>query len=816
MGNRFSTVSQYHRLVTGHGVLATIVFLFLVPAAIMHARFHTPPPGHRPSRRIHVYLQGFSVLLLTVVFVLGWFAVGPNRSWTNPHHVIGLTIYVMFLLQAVWGALVRGVRKKSLRLMIHRWHGRAIALLGFAQVPLGLALYGSPKVTFILYAIWMAFLFLTYFVLSYRHESYREDYLVHGGRSEATYTTSSATPHRKSGWLGPLALGAGALALFRSRNKDKDEGRSRSRSRSMSRSRRGPPEVVSSRRDSPSGYLDEKYSSVRTDDHKGGGLANKLLGLAAILGAGGLFKNMKDRRERRRYGDEEYSAVATDTTPSRPRRLHRDDYTESELSEDRTALGGKGRSSMVSGPGGRSAAAAALSAAESRTTRPVTPPAARPAQSRVTSYLPSDYFEDYDSPSRRVEKEEDSGAAKGFLSGLGLGWFANKFKGKNDKKAEEERLRLEDERRDGRRGSRYTGDGYGTPSRPGRRGAPAPTYSDFTRTSFTEDTESSSKLETRPHGTSQAGPPMPPFGADNLPPPPMGGAQKRHAHSRSRSHSRPGNGPVDMPAMPPDPQGIFSSLNPPESATESYMSASGKPQQQRRQSRRRDGEVAAAAAAATAHHLAQEEEEQRRRDHSRGSGGQPVSVKVKYHDDRGNVTLRRLTEEEAAAARQDRQRRSNSVSSLSGSEATPGRRRRYRRSSTSSRPGGSAGTGSAGEETATVTGPQPGPVDAQSPLSPPAPSFAGRRNQKDSAYYSGQPGPSGAGGYPHAGGAPTVSNLSTAESHGTHGTWSALSPTPSNPVTNRTESVAASAADRRRRRRSERQNTRPTGTMEYN
>ena len=457
---------------------------------------------------------------------------------------------------------------------------------------------------------------------------------------------------------------------------------------------------------------------------------------------------------------------------------------------------------MVSGPGGRSAAAAALSAAEARPTRPVTPPAARPAQSRVTIYLPSDYFEDYDSPSRRVEKEEDSGAAaKGFLGGLGLGWFANKLRGQNNKKTEEERLRLEDERRDGRHGSRYTGDGYGTPSRPARRGgAPAPTYSDITRTSFTEET-GSSQLESRPPGASHVGPPMPPLGADNLPPPPIGGAQQRHSRSRSRSRSRPDNGPVDMPAMPPDPAGLFSSLNP-ESATESYMSASGRPQQRRPTSgRHRDGEMAAAAAAATAHHLAQEQEEERRRDHSRPPG-QPVSVKVKYHDDRGNVTLRRLTDEEAAAARQDRQRRSNSVSSLSGSE-TPGRRRRYRRSSTSSRRGGS------GEE---ATGPPPTADSlAPSPLSPPAPSFAGRR-QKDSAYYSGQPGPSG--GHPAA--AQTVSSIGSPESHGTHGTWSALSPTPSSPVTNRAGSVAASAADRRRRRRSERQNTRPTGTMEFN
>ncbi|RYP21773.1 hypothetical protein DL766_007863 [Monosporascus sp. MC13-8B] len=811
MGNRFSTIEQYHQLVTGHGILATIVFLFLVPAAIMHARFHGSPAGTRPSRRIHIYLQCLSVLLITAVFMLGWFAVGPNRSWTNPHHAIGLAIYAMFLLQAVGGRLVKNIHRKSLRLMIHRWSGRTIALLGIVQVPLGLTLYGSPRVTFILYAIWMAFLFLVYFVLSYRHEGHREDYIIHGGRSEGALTTSELKPEEKHGWLGPLALGAAALALFGKRKKSKDQGRSRSRSRSLSRSRRGPPEVIPSR--TGSSYFDEK-DSERTDRPKGG-LGNKLLGAAAALGAGALVKNMTDRREKRRYGDEEYSAVATGT-PRRHRKRDRDDYTESEVSEDRTALGGK-RGPLLSGPGHRTAAAAALSAAESRTTRPLTPPPARPppAQSRHDSSFRSDeYDDDYDSPSRRPRDDDGGGFAKGILGGLGLGWLTNKMKGGGDKKAEDERLRYEEKRRDGKHGSRYTGDGYSSPPRPaGHR--PRPAASEVTGTSVTQET-GSSRLEARPPGTSHMGPPMPPLGAGGIPPappmpgippappmpgippaPPMPGippappmpAPGRRARSGSRP--RPGNvtDPVDMPPMPPDPSGLLSHLNQ-DSASESYMAPGGPPRRGASTRRRRDGEMAAVAAAATAHHLAQEEAQQQRRDQSQPPGqppGKPVSVKVKYHDDRGNVTLRRLTEEEAAAARQERRRRSNSVSSMSGSE-TPGRRRRYRRSSSSRR---------AAEEAA----------EQSAALSPPTPAFAGGRH-KDSAYYSGQPGPSGGTSAMDQ----TVSSISS-----DHGTWSAMSPSPSAPkVGGPASSVAASAADRRRRRRFERQAARPSGGTDFN
>jgi hypothetical protein len=63
----------------------------------------------------------------------------------------------------------------------------------------------------------------------------------------------------------------------------------------------------------------------------------------------------------------------------------------------------------------------------------------------------------------------------------------------------------------------------------------------------------------------------------------------------------------------------------------------------------------------------------------------PVSIKVKMHDDGRNITLRRLTEEEAAAGREARRRerrnsrrRNGSVSSLSGNEGT-GSRDRWRR-----------------------------------------------------------------------------------------------------------------------------------------
>jgi hypothetical protein len=104
MGNRFRDMPQYHSLIRAHGVIAAIVFLGLVPGAILIARFYGPSPYR--ARRYHMWMQSVTVLLSTVVFVLGWFAVGPQRSLTNPHHGIGLAIYVLIMFQMFWGWFV--------------------------------------------------------------------------------------------------------------------------------------------------------------------------------------------------------------------------------------------------------------------------------------------------------------------------------------------------------------------------------------------------------------------------------------------------------------------------------------------------------------------------------------------------------------------------------------------------------------------------------------------------------------------------------------------------------------------------------------
>lgn len=116
MGNRFASLSEYHGLIRAHGIIAAITFLGVVPAAILTARFYYRDP--RLAQRLHISLQIITVILSTVVLILGYFAVGPSRSLTNPHHGIGVAIYVLVLVQAIGGWLIHKVEKGKTRYFI--------------------------------------------------------------------------------------------------------------------------------------------------------------------------------------------------------------------------------------------------------------------------------------------------------------------------------------------------------------------------------------------------------------------------------------------------------------------------------------------------------------------------------------------------------------------------------------------------------------------------------------------------------------------------------------------------------------------------
>lgn len=609
-------MEQYHYLIRAHGVIAVIAFLFLLPSAIMMGRFYTKVPGR--GVRVHIYLNILVLGLATVVFILGFVAVGPSRSLTNPHHGIGVAIYVLLLWQTLAGNWIRKKFKKKmyrrppLKLMLHQWIGRATAILGIVQVPLGLTLYGSPKWTFILYALWMGFLLLLYFVNQYKAYD-----VVDGGYRTSDVTIEGKKKKKSGGFgkfLAPLAAGAGAVLLAKQLGgkdgHDDDE---------VLPSRHG------SRRNSESFIEDEKH-----DRKEGGGMFKKLLTGAAVAGAGIFAKKYFDKRHDH---DEEYSAVAHDTPSRRPSRRHEPAYTDVSEStiEVRRADDRRGHNLLPA------AAAAAISA----TDRPTTPrPTKSPRHPRRTSY---DSYTSIASPSRREDDKGHTGR-NALLAGLGLGWLGKKLKDRKDN-AEQRRLddirrqeldderRLESERRHGTHPPRYTGDG-----RP-----PANRRDDWTESDLSSDFTS---VHPRP-----ASGPMPPLSAAA----PIVSSSSRH----------------DVVAPLPMPAG------PPRDSYQEYLDDSHV--SRRHSSRgRRDAEAAAAVAGAAL--AASEADRHRRHERSQSAGGDRRSgsrpaAAVKVRVGSQDVTLQRLTREERAEREARRRRRH----SLSDSEVSAGPSGRYRR-----------------------------------------------------------------------------------------------------------------------------------------
>lgn len=110
MGNRFRDFNGYHTLILAHGIMAALTFLLIVPSAIMFMRYKR----HRPNAiRFHIWLQILTLLMATALIILGFIAVGPERSLTNPHHGIGVAIYVMIVFQFLGGAWIRRKDRKK-------------------------------------------------------------------------------------------------------------------------------------------------------------------------------------------------------------------------------------------------------------------------------------------------------------------------------------------------------------------------------------------------------------------------------------------------------------------------------------------------------------------------------------------------------------------------------------------------------------------------------------------------------------------------------------------------------------------------------
>ena len=646
-------MTGYHALVRAHGIIAAITFLGVIPAAIMIARFY----GRRPfwALRLHIWLNLTAFLLLTVVFVLGNFAVGPARSLTNPHHGIGLAIYVLVIVQVLGGWLVhRRLKGQSrlhlpLKLMLHQWFGRAIALLGIVQIPLGLTLYGSPEWLFILYAVFVFALLVAYFLLSWMHQRRINDYDSHGSYLSADELDDERRHSAHNGRLGRLAMagtaGAGLAALFRRRSRSRSHG-----------------DVIGTDESGTSYSSTEKHS-----DTSNRGLGHRLLQIGAIGGGIAAVRSLFGRKDRR--------DSSSDLGPYRPPvggNQVIDTETVSRLEEGRPFV-----NRPITPLGNRPVTPVGTSPGYIRPTHPLANPPMTPGHRHSTSsFSYASYMSG--SPSRRDRRSHpfrDAFAAGGAVFALRQ-VFKSRRQRKEDRRTEELRAQRIEEERLARANSqhRYTGDGL-TPPRRHRHSRPVSHASTDFAGSVADD------RNTRP--------------GFNLPVAGVGAAAAGALADRDRirpvgtdpvvttTHQSTTN-PVPMPPALPSYQANITS-----SGSEVYTTALGRQHHRHRLQEEALGGLAAVPAGAAAN-------ESRRRHsgrHTDSMESPPVSVKVQMHRDGQHVTLRRLNREEAAAQREERRRErraasarrrhNSSFSSSSGGEHLGGRAssadRRWRR-----------------------------------------------------------------------------------------------------------------------------------------
>ncbi|KAK1139958.1 hypothetical protein N8T08_011035 [Aspergillus melleus] len=97
MGNRFREMPQYRTLIIAHGVIATIVFLGLVPMSILTIRYFSRWSPFW-AFKLHVWCQVLTLLLSTVVFVLGLTLWGSPKSLFILYSIAVFALLVAFFV----------------------------------------------------------------------------------------------------------------------------------------------------------------------------------------------------------------------------------------------------------------------------------------------------------------------------------------------------------------------------------------------------------------------------------------------------------------------------------------------------------------------------------------------------------------------------------------------------------------------------------------------------------------------------------------------------------------------------------------------
>lgn len=476
-----------------------------------------------------------------------------------------------------------------------------------------------------------ATLLVAYFVLTYRRAQ-RIGYDYDSQSSARSNSDENGGRRRRRGLSDvarDAAIGAGLGTMFRSRSRDHSRNPSRA-------------EVVPSRRQSRTNWEEEKYSQYGHDPgRQHGRWTDRVLEIGALAGAATLARRYLGKRQDRRRN---HSNRHDNASHGRADSVSDNDNSLARLEEGRLP------------PPSRQ--------------HPLNQPLNAPLGHRRSHSSFSQESYASDDGARIGGRSHRDGLATLGAAGLLRNIFKNRRERKEQRRLEDIRRHEMEEERIARMNSqgRYTGDGF-PPGRGGRRG------------SLTASTNLTGNVDNRPRPGPGLPPPIPTgvmpapvaggFAPPPPPPPPSNGVHHGNTIFGANNPVLTGAAPpVQMPPIPPDPQGI---LHQETSGSEIYYSSGGRPH--RRHHPGRDGLVAGAATGGAAAEAI--------RHQSQNSTGEdsvvspPVSVKVKMHPDGRHVTLRRLPEQEAAVEREARRRerqgkhhRQPSASSLGGTDGS--------------------------------------------------------------------------------------------------------------------------------------------------
>jgi hypothetical protein len=529
-------------------------------------------------------------------------------------------------------------------IQLHQWLGRAIALLGIAQIPLGMTLYGSPKYLFILYTLAVFALITLYFILCYIYQPTADydDYSSYTsgptrtditddrrtGRSRRTLSNGSGSSHHGLRNTAILGAGLAGLSALRRRSQNRQDQRTE---RTRTPAHRSNP--------SDSYVHEEKIVETRSKNP----WRTRLLGAGAGLGAYGGLKRAFSQKQPR--DEESFVTSSYAPTVGGNQAVNRADVVRVREGDVPLSPEPQRRASRVNAI-------------------PATTPTRRPLRSRTSH----ESFSSYDSRSSIDDDEPHSpqraNAVKhGILSGIGaLGLFGFIKEQRKQKQLAKDETRVEDLRIQEQENAKHI------------NRANSRRYTDRSRHRQSSMTETEVAHD---HGFAGSNPELSRHhhGAGNMPPLPASATTLPSNNQYSTSNL---DGPASMvgPAYPVQPG--FVSM--PEGAIVPDASRLG----QSNNVSKTHIPASPITAVAGAAHSATRSDHHERHAHNQASNSHvgfsnttvaspPVSVKVKMHNDGRHVTLRRLTEDEAgeereARRRERRQRRRRAESLSSGVE----------------------------------------------------------------------------------------------------------------------------------------------------